>query len=84
MAKVCDVVVTQRYERNGEEKKRYINIGSVFDGEKGMSVKLDTIPLGWDGWAQFYEPKPREEAPPASKTARASLHPDDPSDQIPF
>jgi hypothetical protein len=84
MAKVYDVVVTQRYERNGEEKKRYINIGSVFEGDKGMSIKLDSVPVGWDGWAQFYEPKPREEATPASKTARTTLHSDDPNDPIPF
>jgi hypothetical protein len=72
MAKVYDVVVTQRYERNGEEKKRYINIGSVFSGDKGMSIKLDTTPLGWDGWAQFYEPKPREEQPPQKQQQQRS------------
>ncbi len=61
MSKKFDVVVTQRYQdRDGNEQKRYVNIGSVIETSKGMSIKLESIPLGWDGWAAFYEPKPRE------------------------
>jgi hypothetical protein len=60
MKKAFDIVVTQEYESKGEKKKRYINIGSAFDGDKGMSIKIESIPLGWNGWASLYVPKPRE------------------------
>jgi hypothetical protein len=72
MAKKFDVVVAQRYVHNGEERKKYLNIGAVLEGQNGPWLKLDTIPIGWDGKASFYEPKPREEqqqerqAPPPS------------------
>lgn len=61
MAKLYDAVVTQRYQQNGEDKKRYINVGAVFEGQNGLSLKLDSIPVNFDGWIQFYEPKPKEE-----------------------
>jgi hypothetical protein len=61
MSKKFDVVVTQRYQdRDGNEQKKFVNIGSVIETSKGMSIKLESIPLGWDGWAAFYEPKPKE------------------------
>ena len=51
-------------DRNGETKKRYVNIGKVFENDKGqLSLKLDTIPVdpNWSGWVSFYEPKERQE-----------------------
>lgn len=63
MPKKYDAVVSQRYTQNGEEKKRYINVGAVFEGERGLSLKLDAIPVGFDGWIQFYEPRERDAAP---------------------
>jgi hypothetical protein len=50
-------------DRNGNEKKRYINIGSVFTDDEGrQSLKLDSVPVTpeWSGWVSFYEPKERE------------------------
>lgn len=81
MALKYEAVVTQRYEQNGEEKKRYIRVGAVFEGAKGLSLKLDSIPVSFDGWIQFYEPKPKEDkpSPPDNKPA------DDDSDgPVPF
>jgi hypothetical protein len=60
MAKVYDAVVTTTYEQGGETKKRYINVGAVFSSDRGMSLKLDAIPVNFNGWIAFYEPKPRE------------------------
>ncbi len=51
-------------DRNGETKKRYVNLGKVFEDDQGrLSLKLDTIPVGpnWSGWVSFYEPKDRQE-----------------------
>jgi hypothetical protein len=69
--KAYDVVATigEYTDRNGEKKKRTINIGSIFENEKGqLSMKLDSIPVGpgWSGWANFYEPRERD-APPAQQ-----------------
>jgi hypothetical protein len=50
-------------DRNGNEKKRYVNVGSVFTDDDGrQSLKLDSVPVGpeWSGWVSFYEPKERD------------------------
>lgn len=65
MKKIKDItVVTGSYtNKSGEEKKRYQNIGSVFEDNGNLKIKLDVIPLpkgGWDGWANCYDPKPYE------------------------
>ena len=66
MKKIKDItVVTGSYtNKSGEEKKRYQNIGSVFEDNGNLKIKLDVIPLvkgGWDGWANCYDPKPYED-----------------------
>ena len=84
MAKKFDVVaVTGKYTDNGgNEKKRYTNIGVVFESDKGLSIKLESIPVGWDGWASFYVPKGKDEpAPIKSAPAIAGEGFDDP---VPF
>lgn len=51
-------------DRSGEKKKRYVNLGKVFEDDQGrLSLKLDTIPIGpnWSGWVSFYEPKERQD-----------------------
>ena len=65
MKKIKDItVVTGSYtNKSGEEKKRYQNIGSVFEDNGNLKIKLDVMPLpkgGWDGWANCYDPKPYE------------------------
>jgi len=63
--KKYDMVYPQNYTINGEEKTRWINCGAVFETDKGMSCKLESIPVGVatdDGglWLRFFEPKARE------------------------
>jgi len=91
-----DVVATNgTYKDNqGNEKKRYLNVGKAFTNEQGqISIKLETIPVGpdWSGWLSLYEPKPREaqQAPPQTQhnVAKANAYqPQDDDDQssIPF
>lgn len=62
MRKKYDAVATIGSYRNkaGEEKKRYITCGSVFEGDDGrLSLKLDAVPTSpeWTGWVAFYEPR---------------------------
>lgn len=63
--KIYDAVATigKYKDRNGETRKRYINVGSVFETDKGqLSLKLDAVPVGqdWSGWVSFFEPKERD------------------------
>lgn len=63
--KKYDAVATigEYKDRNGETKKRYVNVGSVFENDKGnLSLKLDAVPVGqeWSGWISFFEPKERD------------------------
>jgi len=66
------VVITGTYKtREGQEKKRYQTIGSVFlDDNDNLKIKIDSIPIvdgGWTGWANCYELEERE-APKAPKS----------------
>jgi hypothetical protein len=53
------VVITGTYtNKDGQEKKRYQIIGSLFEDGANFKVKLDTVPLvegGWNGWANCYD-----------------------------
>lgn len=79
----------------GEEKKRYMNVGTVFESEDGrLSLKLETVPIGpgWSGYIQFFEPRSYQDAPAAARPVQRSLPPapvadgqaDDENDEIPF
>lgn len=55
------VAVTGTYtDRNGNERKRYLNCGAVFETDKGLSLKLEAMPTGHDGWFMFFEPRPQQ------------------------
>lgn len=59
------------------DKVHWKQIGVVLQTEKGFSLKLETVPVGWDGWAVLYEPKAKEDKAPAKTAA-------DLEDDIPF
>ena len=58
MAKLYDIrAVTGTYEKDGETKKRYATIGAVLETKNGgQMIKLDTLPVSWDGFAYLNEP----------------------------
>jgi hypothetical protein len=93
MGKKYDVVaVTGKYtDRDGNEKSRYLNIGAIIETRNGHMLKLEAVPVGWDGWAYLNEPKEREERGGGSPSGRqrtraeADAPPaDDFDDSIPF
>lgn len=90
MSKKFDVVaITGKYQdRDGNEKSRYTNIGAVIETKNGLSLKLEAVPVGWDGWAGLYEPKPREQqGQPARQAPQQSPERSgfaDADDSIPF
>lgn len=79
------VAVTGTYKDAGStDKKRYCRIGSVITtGRGGYMLKLDAIPLNWDGSAFLNDPKGRD-AKPAPAATGAAQAADDGGDDIPF
>lgn len=63
MARKYEVTaVTGKYtDSTGKEKSRYQTLGSVLETKNGLMLKIESIPVGWDGWAYLNEPKPRDE-----------------------
>jgi hypothetical protein len=50
------VATTGTYMKDGQEKKRYLTVGTLFifdDG--GMSIKLDAMPTNFDGNLSVYD-----------------------------
>ena len=46
---------------DGQEKQKWLRCGVVIEGKNGLSLKLESLPVNFDGWLSFFEPKPREE-----------------------
>lgn len=89
--KVYDAAVsTGEYtDKNGETKKRWVNVGVVMENENGnLSMKMETIPVGpgWSGWISFFPPKEVNQQTAAQKQhneAKANaFQPDD--QDVPF
>jgi len=62
MARKYEVTaVTGKYtDSTGKEKSRYQTLGSVIETKNGLMLKLESVPVGWDGWAYLNDPKPRD------------------------
>lgn len=79
MKKAYDAVATvgKYTDRQGNEKKRYVTVGAVFEDDQGrMSLKMDAVPCSheWSGWISFYEPKEREQPRQQSPAPRQDAH----------
>jgi len=77
---------TYKDKATGEEKKRWVKCGVVMETSSGgMALKLESLPVKFDGWLQFYVPKPKENVTgsqnPVPSGAGVSNLPDD---SIPF
>lgn len=73
MKKTHDAVYAgEKYtDNNGNEKTRYTNVGVLLQRDDGsMTMKLEAIPVGFNGWINFYEPKPKEGEAPKQERAR--------------
>lgn len=66
-------------DNQGNEKKRYVNVGTLFQyDDGGFALKLDSIPVnGWNGFISFYDIEAKD-----SKGSGRSR--DDDGDSIPF
>jgi hypothetical protein len=75
---------------SGEEKQKWLKCGVVIEGRNGLSLKLESLPVGFDGWLSFFEPKPRDNGYQANNQGQAPSRPQrqasaaDMSDDVPF
>lgn len=94
MSKLYDAIaVTGEYQdRDGNTRKRYQKCGVVFQTDRGLSLKLEALPVGgdWNGWLMLMEPRDNREsrgggggynAPPAAEQTPAHA---DEFEDIPF
>ncbi len=81
-----DVVATVgKYtdKNTGEEKSRFLNCGAHIVSDKGEFLKIDTIPVGWDGWFKLMEPRQRGQSSPPRQTEKPA-DTGDFDDDLPF
>lgn len=60
------VAIAEKYtDKTGKEKNRYQRIGSIITTKNGSDMlKIENIPVGWDGWAYINEPREKPKAQP--------------------
>lgn len=61
----------------GEKKKKYQKIGVIHDSKHGPTLKLDLIPMQWNGYAYINEPYDKEKPKAEPKPNRNRDIPDD-------
>ena len=75
------VCVTGTYEKNGETKKQYTRVGKLFKyDDGGVCLKMDSVPVNFDGWINFYDLDDQKPAQPQVAPAPTGVADDD----IPF
>jgi hypothetical protein len=71
-------VVGEYTDAQGNNKKRFAKVGTLWDKGQGISLKIDNVPLNWDGWLSAKPP-----LEPKTTSRQAAPMPDDMGD-IPF
>jgi hypothetical protein len=61
--------------KNGEEKNRWQKCGVVMETSKGLTLKMEMMPFGSDGWFILSEPKPKD-APTQQSQSLADMDSD--------
>lgn len=91
MSKIYDVVaITGTYtDATGRERNRYATLGAVIESRNGLLLKLDLLPINWNGTAFLNTPRPRDGQPSESPRRAPERAPDAPAggdftDDIPF
>jgi hypothetical protein len=67
---------------SGEQKTRWIRCGVALETDKGIRLKLESLPVGvdWDGWLSVFEETQEQPNQPARVPGSTT----DPSPSIPF
>lgn len=84
MKKIKDAtVITGKYQKDGKEKNKYLTVGAVFQRDDGsMCMKLEALPVTFDGWINFYEPDFKKIKETVGKPNRLNAPIED--EEIPF
>jgi hypothetical protein len=74
------------YEKDGQTKTKWIDIGVVLETQKGFMMKLDCIPTGWDGVAFLADPEKKPQGSSRGQYGPRGGRPVPPveDDDIPF
>jgi hypothetical protein len=46
--------------KQGEEKTRYVNVGVLLETGKGEMLKIESLPVPFDGWIYFSDLEKKE------------------------
>ena len=79
--KEVTAVMGEYVNAQGETKKKYQKIGAIIESKHGPMLKLDVIPLEWNGYAYINEPYDKEKPKSEPRPGRRSEPMDD---DIPF
>ena len=70
-----NVSVKKTYTQNGEEKSAWRQIGVAWEGEKGISGIIESVPTGgWDGRFVLF-PADKQESPAPRRNASKDDYP---------
>jgi hypothetical protein len=77
------------YIKDGQEKISYITIGRILETKDAkLMLKMESLPMNWDGWAYVNTPQPKEaqqQAQPQRQAPEAQGSGfDDMPDDVPF
>ena len=68
--------------KDGKERRKWIRCGVVVETKNGgQAIKLETIPVNFDGWLQMKEPFPKDSQ---QTSAKSSTSFDDIESDVPF
>lgn len=72
MKNIRDLCIAEKYtDKQGNEKTSWRKIGRLFIKEGGkISLKMEAIPVGWDGWMHAFERKADPNNSPAYQQAK--------------
>ena len=74
---------TYKDKTTNEDRTRWVKCGIVMESKNGgLAIKLEALPVKFDGWLQCYVPKEKEQAPQPEQ-APATAGNENPDD-IPF
>lgn len=59
MSKIFNIMSAEEYQKDGETKTSWNQVGKLVQHDKGMFIKLNILP---NQTFQVFEPKPKEQA----------------------
>lgn len=73
------------YTKDGVEKTRWLKVGVCMDTKQnGLAIKLESLPIVFDGWLSLAEPKQKDNFTPRGNDEMPKAPLGDISDDIPF